>query len=81
MPQPKFDPALAEVIATAFHEHYERLAPQFGYETRPDTRAFDPTTPNGQLMVATVAALFDEGVIALPAGPVRMTQRFFHQAG
>lgn len=39
-------------LATRFHEVYERLAPSFGYETRPETRAFDPTTPNGKLMVA-----------------------------
>lgn len=39
-------------LAARFHEAYERLAPQFGYETRPETRAFDPTTPNGRLMLA-----------------------------
>lgn len=42
----------AELLALRFHETYERLAPQFGYETRPDTKAFDPTTPNGRLMIA-----------------------------
>lgn len=39
-------------IATLFHDTYERLAPNYGYETRKDTRQFDPTTPNGKLMVA-----------------------------
>ncbi len=39
-------------VAELFHDTYERLAPQFGYETRDDTKKFDPTTPNGQLMAA-----------------------------
>ena len=39
-------------VAELFHDTYERLAPQFGYETRDDTKKFDPTTPNGQLMTA-----------------------------
>lgn len=39
-------------LATLFHETYERLAPNFGYTTRPEARNFDETTPNGQLMVA-----------------------------
>ncbi len=39
-------------IAKLFHETYERLAPQFGYETRQDTKAFDPESPNGKLMIA-----------------------------
>ncbi len=44
-------------LATQFHEVYERLAPSFGYETRKETRQFDPTTPNGRLMVAVCAEL------------------------
>lgn len=39
-------------LAKLFHDTYERLAPQFGYETRPDTKAFSPSSPNGQLMTA-----------------------------
>lgn len=42
----------AETWARQFHEAYERLAPSFGYETRADTKAFDPTSPNGRLMTA-----------------------------
>ena len=39
-------------LAKLFHEIYERRAPEFGYETRKETKEFDPTAPNGQLMVA-----------------------------
>lgn len=46
-----------EQRAREFHDAYERLAPQFGYETRPDTREFDPDSPNGRLMMAVIAAL------------------------
>lgn len=41
-----------EQLARLFHDTYERLAPQFGYETRNDTKQFDPATPNGRLMIA-----------------------------
>jgi hypothetical protein len=44
-------------LAIKFHETYERLAPSFGYETRRETRAFDPVTPNGKLMVAVCGEL------------------------
>lgn len=44
-------------LATLFHETYERLAPDFGYTTRPETRAFNPETPNGRLMVAVCAEI------------------------
>lgn len=39
-------------LAIFFHTTYERLAPRFGYETRTETREFNPSTPNGKLMVA-----------------------------
>jgi hypothetical protein len=51
------EPVDAEALARSFHEIYERLAPKFGYETRKDTRAFDPTTPNGRLMIAVCEEL------------------------
>lgn len=44
-------------LAVKFHETYERLAPSFGYETRTDTRTFDPDSKNGRLMVAVCAEL------------------------
>lgn len=54
-------------LARKFHEAYERLAPQFGYETRQETRAFDPKSANGRLMVAVCAELLekDEAITAL----------------
>ena len=37
-------------LARQFHELYEEYAPQFGYETRKDTKEFDPKSNNGRLM-------------------------------
>ena len=39
-------------VAKLFHDTYERLAPEYGYTTREDTKEFDPNTSNGKLMVA-----------------------------
>lgn len=52
-------------LAVRFHEIYERLAPSFGYETRPDTRAFDPASKNGRLMVAVCGEILS----AAPPAP------------
>lgn len=46
-------------LAVIFHETYERLAPSFGYETRTETRKFDPESKNGHLMVAVCDELLD----------------------
>ena len=43
---------MSEKLARLFHDTYERLAPKYGYETRKETRQFDPNTPNGKLMIA-----------------------------
>lgn len=48
-----------EMLARFFHHTYEKFAPSFGYETRADTKAFDPTTPNGRLMCAVAKAALD----------------------
>lgn len=42
-------------LARKFHDTYERLAPSFGYETRLDTKMFDPESKNGKLMIAVCA--------------------------
>jgi len=47
------------LLAVRFHETYERLAPGFGYTTRPETRVFDSHSPNGRLMVAVCGELLD----------------------
>jgi hypothetical protein len=39
-------------LAILFHNTYEKLALNFGYETRADTKSFETTTPNGMLMIA-----------------------------
>jgi hypothetical protein len=56
----------AERLARQFHDTYERLAPTFGYETRPETRAFDPESPNGKLMIAVCRKLAPFA----PSGPL-----------
>ena len=45
--------------AKLFHDTYERLAPDFGYETREDTKAFDPFSPNGRLMIEVCRLVSD----------------------
>jgi hypothetical protein len=37
-------------LARRFHELYELSAPIFGYETKNETKKFDPESPNGRLM-------------------------------
>jgi hypothetical protein len=37
-------------LARRFHEFYELSAPLFGYETKKETKKFDPESPNGRLM-------------------------------
>jgi hypothetical protein len=47
-------------LALRFHAVYERLAPAYGYETRPDTRAFDAGSKNGRLMIAVCEELLGQ---------------------
>jgi len=47
-------------LARRFHELYEEYAPQFGYKTREDTRAFDPTSPNGRTMARVAYEVVQE---------------------
>jgi hypothetical protein len=55
----------AEQIAQAFHEAYERLAPDFGYKTREASAKPWAEVPeqNKSLMVAVVQSLLDDGVV------------------
>lgn len=43
-----------EYVARCFHAHYERLAPEYGYTTRPDSAVVfdDVPEPNRSLMIA-----------------------------
>lgn len=56
----------AERIAKAFHEAYEELAPEHGYETRQASAVpwEDVPEENRNLMVATVQRLLDQGTIS-----------------
>lgn len=82
------DAETGERLARRFHEVYERLAPSFGYETRAETRQFDPTTPNGRLMIAVCASLTSDAVarasqgsgVELPEAPSDMVIRAVDKA-
>jgi hypothetical protein len=52
----------AETLARRFHETYERLAPTFGYTTRPETAVPWEQVPelNRQLMIAVCQELLRE---------------------
>ena len=41
-------------ITKKFHDIYEKLASEYTYETREDTKVFDINSNNGKLMYATV---------------------------
>ena len=68
--QEKVDQAV--VIARAFHETYERLAPQLSYATRPESAVPWDEVPatNRTLMVATVAELLLHGTISSPGAAI-----------
>ena len=59
----------AEQIAQAFHEAYERLAPEFGYRTREASAKpwADVPEQNKSLMIAVAQSLLDSEVIAAGA--------------
>lgn len=66
---------ITEKIAAAFHATYERLAPTYGYTTSPDSSVAweDVPAANKDLMIATVAALLQAGVIQPGISPGRRT--------
>lgn len=53
---------LAEELAERFHNHYERLAPEFGYKTREESAKPWSEVPeqNKKLMIATCRAILDD---------------------
>jgi hypothetical protein len=58
----------AEPIARRFHETYERLAPSFGYETRPESTVPWEYMPEHALLVAVVTELLSDDVLIPGAG-------------
>lgn len=60
-----FDPQFAHELAAAFHEAYERLAPEHGYRTRESSAKPWNEVPqqNKDLMVHTIVDLMRRGVI------------------
>jgi len=60
----------ARQLAELFHDRYERLAPEFGWVTRMETRTFDPNSTNGRLMIAVcdeILTWFDRNDVGLCA--------------
>lgn len=53
-------------LAILFHHTYEKLAPNHGYDTRVETRVFDPESPNGKLMLAVCRELMAKGLVFRP---------------
>lgn len=47
-------------LALMFHNYYELLAPLYGYETKKETKVFEPMSNNGRLMVATCEKILEE---------------------
>jgi len=47
-------------LAEKFHNLYEEASPQFGYETRKDTKKFDPNSNNGRLMAYVCYTIVQE---------------------
>jgi hypothetical protein len=66
----------AERVARAFHEAYERLAPDFDYDTRAaSAKPWDQVPEaNRNLMIAVVVELQDDGIIVIP--PVQEEKLF-----
>jgi hypothetical protein len=71
-------------IARVFHNSYERLAPEHGYETREETKEFDHNSPNGNLMVAVVEDIGVKVLMTLAEateeylGHTKHCDRFWH---
>lgn len=48
-----------EHLARVFHYTYEKKAEELGYETRKDTREFNPKSLNGILMITVCKTILD----------------------
>jgi len=63
-----------EELTRQFHDAYERLAPSFGYETRADTKQFDPTSKNGRLMIAVCDVVLRDLLAVLDAAKAELAE-------
>lgn len=59
--------AHCSALAERFHSLYEEIAPLYRYETRKETRKWDPESPNGQLMLATCNGVMGPVIAVLQA--------------
>lgn len=65
-------PVSAVQVAQMFHTHYERLAPQFNYQTRPASAVpWDSVPENNRRLMVTVAGRVLEDLGIPVAGRVR----------
>lgn len=53
----------ATELAKLFHDTYERLSPDYGYETREYTKEFDVDSPNGKLMIAVCYSILNTPIV------------------
>jgi hypothetical protein len=63
--------ALVEALARRFHDTYERLAPDHGWQTQETTRGKpweEVPEHNRRLMLATIDAMLDDGSIEVGSG-------------
>ena len=59
--------AHCSALAERFHALYEEIAPLYYYETRKETRKWDPESPNGKLMIATCNGVMGPVIAVLQA--------------
>jgi hypothetical protein len=65
-----------EALARRMHEAYERLAPEFGYQTRSDTKEFVLGSSNAQLMIAVCKELLEYAALREEAEQKKNAERY-----
>lgn len=66
----------AEDLARRFHETYERLAPEFGYETRKETKVpWEKVPRNNRQLITAVCAEVMFGVLVESIGQLEELRR------
>jgi hypothetical protein len=61
-PTPQKEDKDYEQLALLFHSTYEKLAPEFGYQTNDGTKVFHKDSANGKLMIVTCKVVFDSAM-------------------